>query len=105
MNKKVVNVNWESEKVQIKCGDESEFSADHVIVTLPLGVLKAHHQTLFTPHLPEAKIKSIQDIGFGTLGKIYLEFDERFFEGEIRFYNFLWSDADLESVKGTDREW
>ena len=33
--------------------------ADHVIVTLPLGVLKCHHKDLFKPPLPEEKVISI----------------------------------------------
>ena len=36
-----------------------ELLADHVIVTVPLGVLKRHHKDLFEPALPEEKVISI----------------------------------------------
>lgn len=105
LNKKVVNINWKSGKVQIKCEDGSEFFADHVIVTLPHGVLKAQHQTLFTPSLPDAKVKSIEDIGFGTLGKVFLEFGERFFPSDIVSFTCLWSESDKNELIETDKAW
>ena len=100
-----MNVNWESEKILVKCHDESEYLADHVITTIPLGVLKKHHQLLFTPLLPISKIKSIESIGFGTLGKVFLEFDERVFPSGVRQYIFLWSESDINEVRGSDKKW
>ena len=36
------------------------YKADHVIVTVSLGVLKARHESLFIPTLPKEKITTIQ---------------------------------------------
>ena len=52
-------------------------AADRVIVTVPLGVLKA--QTIaFDPPLPERKRRAIERLGFGLLNKVVLSFEEPF---------------------------
>ena len=60
-----------------------DFFADHVIVTVSLGVLKAVTQpsqtsasAFFTPPLPQDKLEAISAIGFGVLNKVILEFEE-----------------------------
>ena len=100
-----MNINWGSTKVIVKCTDGTEFIADHVISTIPQGVLRAHHATLFTPKLPEEKVKAIDSIGMGTLGKIFLEFEENFFTTETKHFSFVWSESDLAKIVGTDKEW
>jgi len=50
-------------------------TADRVIVTVPLGVLKAGTIT-FDPPLSEAKRAAIARLGFGVLDKVVLAFDE-----------------------------
>ena len=40
------------------------YCADHVIVTIPLGVLKEKYNTLFKPPLPKRKIKHIKVCSF-----------------------------------------
>jgi monoamine oxidase len=111
LKKEVTNIKWNSnssEKIAISCTDGSYYNADHVIFTASLGVLKDRHQSLFTPKLPETKIKAIESIGFGTLGKIFLEFDKPFWPTDVNEwvgFIFLWTDADLNAIKATDREW
>lgn len=95
-------------KVEVTCEDGSKFKADHVIFTASLGVLKQNHETLFTPNLPKRKIKAIQTMGFGTVGKIFLEFEEPFWPTEVNDwtgFSFLWTRTDIESLRGSDREW
>lgn len=48
-------------------------TAAHVIVTVPIGVLKAN-TILFTPALPTAKAGAISRLGSGLLNKCFLEF-------------------------------
>lgn len=48
--------------------------ADAVIVTVPLGALKAEKMA-FNPPLPEGKQQAIQALGMGVLNKVYLRFD------------------------------
>jgi spermine oxidase len=108
LGKEVKNINWSREKVAIACVNGSSYVADHVIFTASLGVLKDRHATLFTPKLPDYKVKAIKTIGFGVLGKIFLEFDKPFWPLNDKFdlgYTFLWTQKDINAVKGTAREW
>lgn len=52
-------------------------SADRVIVTVPLGVLKAQTVT-FEPPLPQEKADAIERLGFGLLNKVVVAFDRPF---------------------------
>ena len=52
-----------------------------MIVTVPLGVLKAG-SIAFTPSLPGRTQRAIDVLGYGTLDKIYLQFDEVFWDEE-----------------------
>lgn len=59
--------------------DVSEFDA--VIVTLPLGVLK-QNRVRFTPVLPDEKRHAIERLGMGTLDKLYLLYEDVFWDAE-----------------------
>lgn len=108
LNKKVDHVNWETDKIIIRTLDRTVYQADHLIITIPLGVLQAHHKLLFTPMLPEKKVKAIENIQFGTLGKVFLEFEEPFWRklnNNFKVCAFLWTKEDLDEIVGTDKEW
>ena len=60
------------------------YQADRVLCTLPLGVLQTQSIT-FKPGLPPAKIKAISRMGVGNLGKVILEFSERFWPDDINW--------------------
>ena len=68
--------------VKILCGNGKTFDADHVILTVSLGILKEKHSSMFSPSLPSDKIAAIQDLGFGYVGKIFLEFERRFWASD-----------------------
>ena len=57
-------------------------SFDAVIVTLPLGVLKARTVT-FDPPLPNAKQQAIRHLGMGLLDKLCLQFDRVFWDRDV----------------------
>ena len=65
-----------------------------VVVTIPLGVLKAGAIT-FDPPLPETKAAAIEALGMGLLDKVYLRFDEVFWAADV--------DADLLGYVGPER--
>ncbi|MBK8538779.1 MAG: FAD-dependent oxidoreductase [Ardenticatenia bacterium] len=55
-------------------GPGGVFEADRVVVTLPLGVLKASAVT-FDPPLPAGHRQAIARLGMGVLSKLWLRFD------------------------------
>jgi len=61
-----------------------EHTADRVIVTLPLGVLKAGRVD-FRPGLPAQKQAAINGLGMGTLNKVALKFAKRFWPADRQF--------------------
>jgi spermine oxidase len=112
LNTKVTNIKINPKSgpksVQVTVEGGGKIMADHVIFTASLGVLKKHHKTLFTPSLPESNIKAIKYSGFGTLVKIFLEFDKPFWPSDVNIfvsYDFLWTREDIKALRGTDREW
>ncbi|XP_067828700.1 peroxisomal N(1)-acetyl-spermine/spermidine oxidase [Heptranchias perlo] len=81
-----------SYSVLVECENGETIPADHVIVTVPLGFLKEHYKTFIHPPLPSSKINSIQKMGFGTNNKIFLEFEEPFWEPECELIKLVWED-------------
>ena len=83
--REVVSINTESNPTMVKCKNGDQFEADHVIVTVSLGVLKRrcleenllpYESSLFIPPLPVEKLKVIRELGFGCMGKLILKFDQ-----------------------------
>lgn len=66
-----------SSAVTVNCANGEIFECAHLIVTLPLGVLKHEAQDLFKPALPQYKLDCIQQLGFGTVDKIFLEYSSK----------------------------
>lgn len=65
-----------------------DFTADAVLVTLPLGVLK-QGVVRFTPELPQDKRDAIARLGMGTLAKVVLRFDEVFWPRDQYVFGYL----------------
>ena len=93
----------------LSTSDGHKYYADHIIFTASLGVLKDRYRTLFSPQLPKSMIRAINLMGFGNMGKIFLEFfDDSFWPANDENwvgYGFLWTEEDLKNIKGTDKEW
>ncbi|HRI66830.1 MAG TPA: NAD(P)/FAD-dependent oxidoreductase [Polyangium sp.] len=60
------------------------YQAERILCTLPLGVLQSQSIT-FNPGLPPAKIQAISRMGVGNLGKVILEFSERFWPDDLNW--------------------
>lgn len=58
-------------------GGTNNFIADAVIITVPIGVLKAN-LIKFEPELPQWKTSAISDLGVGNENKIALRFENVF---------------------------
>uniref|UniRef100_A0A8C5TXB1 Amine oxidase domain-containing protein n=1 Tax=Malurus cyaneus samueli TaxID=2593467 RepID=A0A8C5TXB1_9PASS len=115
LNKAVRTIQWQGSfreegedarvfPVRVECEDGDVFLADHVIITVPLGFLKEHHQELFQPPLPERKAEAIRHLGFGTNNKIFLEFEQPFWEPEQQLLEVVWEDESPLEEPGADLE-
>lgn len=80
----VSSVNYSGNEVSITTADNTIYSADKVIVTVPLGVLKKGVIS-FDPDLPTAKQQAISDLGMGVFNKVYLGFPGVFWEDDSDF--------------------
>ncbi len=69
------------ERVMIDAKGGSSGPYDAVIVTVPLGVLK-QGSIAFEPGLSPEKTAAIARMGMGTLDKLYLQFEEAFWDDE-----------------------
>ncbi|XP_065699422.1 peroxisomal N(1)-acetyl-spermine/spermidine oxidase isoform X3 [Patagioenas fasciata] len=90
--------------VRVECEDGDAFLADHVIVTVPLGFLKERHQDFFQPPLPQQKAEAIRRLGFGTNNKIFLEFEQPFWEPQQQLLEVVWEDESPLEEPNTDLE-
>lgn len=78
----VTDVHLDGERVRVKGQDGLDQSFDAVIVTVPLGVLK-RGAIAFTPPLPGDKQAAIDKLGMGVLDKVYLRYDEVFWDRDV----------------------
>jgi hypothetical protein len=80
--------------VQVRAARESgpEFVDvfDDVIVTAPLGWLK-RHQHIFIPQLPPALSDAIEELGYGSLERVFIMFPKAFWEDEFVSEQYLGS--------------
>jgi polyamine oxidase len=69
LNKPVSKVLYTSQGVEVHTRDGKMFIGDGVIVSVPIGVLKAN-AIQFDPELPQWKQAAIARIGMGKLNKV-----------------------------------
>jgi len=80
---KVLSIDWSSSPCRVRFVSTQhqqavveEIYASHVVLTVPLGVLRA--ETIdFVPRLPKSKRRAIHRIGLGLLNKVVLIWDEQ----------------------------
>jgi monoamine oxidase len=75
-SKPVTAIDYSGSSVVVTAGG-SNYTADRVLITVPLGVLK-EGSIAFTPALPAPKLDAISSIGMGAGMKIFLKFSTPF---------------------------
>jgi len=65
----------------VQSTDGQQIECQVVVCTLPLGVLKQNIVN-FDPPLPDAKLSAIQQLGYGLLNKVVLEFEGVFWDSK-----------------------
>eukprot|EP00483_Globobulimina_turgida_P005521 UN05531 len=87
----VHSIDWNEDKIKVYTNvdqaNESLYTGDAVVVTLPLGILKNGDVT-FEPSLPLWKSNAICSIGYGLLNKIFLKFDTVFWDVENDYVGY-----------------
>lgn len=86
MGHEVIRIEHDVDGVRVE-SSLGTFSADRVLITLPLGVLKAG-QVTFAPALPQGKLAAIERLEMGLLNKVVLQYDERFWPAEADVLGF-----------------
>lgn len=80
--------------VRVECSNGEVHEADQIVLTTPLGVLKAG-SIEFQPPLPDWKQEAIARMGFGLLNKIILVYEKAFWEPERDMFGLL-NEAEIE---------
>ncbi|KAM3955053.1 LOW QUALITY PROTEIN: spermine oxidase [Aphomia sociella] len=104
LNTEVINIKYSQDpnaKVTVLCLDGSTYTADNVIITVSLGVLKERHEKLFTPQLTQEKT-AIDKMSMGLLGKVILLFPNQWWEGG-HYFGFLWRDKDKKQLADVEK--
>ncbi|KAL6435180.1 hypothetical protein ACFW04_005336 [Cataglyphis niger] len=68
----------------------TQIIADAVIVTCSLGYLKENYRNMFQPPLPNRLSVAIENLGFGTINKIFLDFGEPWWQADVKGFQLLW---------------
>ena len=89
LGQKVEKISLDEDGAHVETA-EAQVAADYVVVSVPLGVLKAGVIT-FEPNLPAAKQRAIAAMEMGVLNKTYLRFPRAFWDRDrrqlVRFSN------------------
>ncbi|KAL2892822.1 Lysine-specific histone demethylase 1-like protein 3 [Bienertia sinuspersici] len=83
-----------SYNVKVSTSSGNEFFGDAVLITVPLGCLKAE-SIKFSPPLPDWKRSAIRRLGFGVLNKVVLEFPEAFWDDNVDYFGATAEHSDL----------
>lgn len=105
LNKTVSNIDYNNNPATVTCTDGSTYSADHVLSTVSIGVMKEKHESMFTPRLSKPKRDAIDHTNLGTANKIYIEFSAPFWSKDFKGMNLLWFEKDLKEARKTQDSW
>lgn len=72
-----VEITEDGVELSDQMGQKASFDA--ALITVPLGVFKKGN-IAFSPPLPKRKMEAISKLGMGTLDKVYLQYDEVFWD-------------------------
>ena len=90
----VTRIAYNDSGASLRLGNGESLSAARVIVTVPLGVLKTKVME-FDPPLPFAHRGAIAALGVGTLDKVWLQFDEPFWDTDAPLWSTVGGDDDF----------
>ncbi len=83
LNEAVQSIDYSTERPSVRTS-AGTYTAQFIVLTVPLGVLKANHIS-FTPALPSAKTQAISDLGMGNVNKFWLRWDTAFWDNSLSY--------------------
>ncbi|XP_039520073.1 lysine-specific histone demethylase 1B isoform X2 [Pimephales promelas] len=83
LNTAVQHVEYSGDAVKVTSFCGSHWTAQKVLVTLPLALLQ-NNTVCFSPPLPERKLKAIHSLGAGAIEKVALQFPTRFWDSKVQ---------------------
>jgi len=87
-SKPVRTVRWQKDMVELECMDGEVFTGRRLIATASLGILHRTPGTpssiMFSPDIPAYR-QAAQEMGYGSVIKVLMEFRKRFWEEGIGF--------------------
>ncbi|XP_009448852.2 lysine-specific histone demethylase 2 isoform X5 [Pan paniscus] len=81
-------IDYSGDEVQVTTTDGTGYSAQKVLVTVPLALLQKG-AIQFNPPLSEKKMKAINSLGAGIIEKIALQFPYRFWDSKVQGADFF----------------
>lgn len=94
----VKKINWQKDEVSIITICSRYFTAKKIVITVPLSVLQANKNDLeyiqFNPGI-DTYLGAANNIGFGSVIKIILEFDESFWKKVHKNIGFIFTEANV----------
>lgn len=97
-NQEVSRIDWTDGKISIETTAGSVYNADKVIVTIPLGVLKEKHETMFVPELPVLNRLAIENLAVGHTTKIFIEYESNWWSIKISGVYIFWTEAEIDAL-------
>lgn len=100
----VRNINWNQhdsngKKILVTLDNGKKISANCALVTCSLGFLKDNYKHFFSPTLPKRYSLTIETMGFGLINKIFLGYEEPWWEAHIKGFQFLWTEDKTDNKK------
>ena len=80
----VKKIDYKTDEITVYTKD-TKYQCDYVICSVSLGVLKAS-DIKFIPPLPDYMANSIKNIGYGSVTKLAIKFDNQFWEDDVQYY-------------------
>ncbi len=87
LGKSVKSCRYHDDGISVSTENE-EFTADYLVVTLPLGVLK-YGDIEFDPPISGQHRIAIDRLGMGVLNKVAMKFDQRFWSEGTDWFNLV----------------
>lgn len=98
MPRTVTKIEWNNNKVTTYTSNNCKIESKHIIVTLPLGVIKKG-SVQFQPALDARKKTAIQNLSPGKAAKIILLFDTPYWQKGDGYLVFSWTEQEKAAGK------